>query len=233
MGWAQFLLVALCVFAALWRVARLDSASLQFLGAALLLALAGYAWQGRPALEGSPKPPPARQRLPDSAFAETRKDMLGTFDRAGSWLTMAESYQRAGDTRSGVDIIRSGLMNAPRDADLWVGLGNALVLHSGGMMTPAAQLAFRRAEEIAPGHPGPRFFYGLGLAQSGRFDEAETIWREVLATAPADASWRAMVEERLRMLQQARAAGAIPAGPPPQSPPPDPSQPVPQPQQQR
>jgi len=215
MGWVVFLFLALCLFAALWRFARLDIAGLQFLGAAILLALAGYAWQGRPALSGRPKPPPAQQRLPDSDFAETRRDMLGSFDRASRWLGMAESYQRSGDTRGGVDIIRSGLRNNPRDADLWVGLGNALVLHGGGMMTPAAQLAFSRAQEIAPGHPGPRFFYGLGLAQSGRFDEAEQIWREVLASAPADASWRPMIEERLRMIAEARAAGQLP-GPAPQ-----------------
>lgn len=215
MGWVQFLFVALLVLAALWRFARLDAASLQFVGAALLLALAGYAWQGRPALPGRPKAPPATQRLPDSAFSETRQQMLGSFDRAAAWLAMAESYQRGGDTRGGVDIIRSGLRRAPRDADLWVGLGNALVLHADGAMTPAAQLAFRRAAEIAPGHPGPRFFYGLGLAQSGRFDEAEQIWRQVLATAPADASWRPMIEERLQMLEQARASGAVPTPPPP------------------
>ena len=210
MGWVQFLFVALLLFAALWRFARLDSAALQFLGAALLLALAGYAWQGRPALEGRPKPPPERQRLPDSAFAQTRQDMLGTFDNAARWLGMAEGYQRGGDTRGGVDIIRSGLRRHPRDPDLWVGLGSALVLHADGMMTPAAELAFRRAEQIAPDHPGPRFFYGLALAQGGRFDEAERLWRQVLASAPADASWRPMVEERLAMIEQARASGQLP-----------------------
>jgi len=214
MGWVQFLFVALVLFAALWRFARLDAATLQFLGAALLLALAGYAWQGRPALEGRPKPPPERQRLADSAFAQTREEMLGTFDNAARWLGMAESYQRGGDTRGGVDIIRSGLRRHPRDPDLWVGLGSALVLHADGMMTPAAELAFRRAEQIAPGHPGPRFFYGLALAQSGRFDEAERLWREVLASAPADASWRPMVEERLAMIERARAAGQLPAAAP-------------------
>ncbi|HEX9933476.1 MAG TPA: tetratricopeptide repeat protein, partial [Allosphingosinicella sp.] len=190
-----------------------------------LLALAGYAWQGRPDLRGRPRPPPATQRLPDSAFAETRRDMLGTFDTAARWLGMAESYQRSGDTRGGVDMIRSGLRQHPRDADLWVGLGSALVLHAGGMMTPAAELAFRRAEGIAPGHPGPRFFYGLALAQGGRFDEAERLWRTVLADAPADASWRPMVEERLQMIEQARAMGQLP----PAAPPPQP-QPQPQPQ---
>ena len=215
MGWVLFFFVALLVFAALWKLGKFDAASLQFLGAALLLALSGYAWQGRPELPGRPKPPPSKQRLPDSDFAETRRDMLGTFDRANQWLTIAESYQRSGDTKSGADILQSALRNAPRDPDLWVGLGNALVLHSDGMMTPAAQLAFRRAQEIAPNHPGPRFFYGLGLAQSGRFDEAERLWRQVLATAPADASWRPMIEERLRMIEQARAAGQLPPPAPP------------------
>lgn len=215
MGWVVFFFAALVVFAALWKLGKFDAASLQFLGAALLLALSGYAWQGRPELPGRPKPPPSKQRLPESDFAETRRDMLGTFDRANQWLTIAESYQRAGDTKSGADILQSALRNAPRDPDLWVGLGNALVLHSDGMMTPAAQLAFRRAQEIAPNHPGPRFFYGLGLAQSGRFDEAERIWRGVLATAAPDASWRPMIEERLRMIGEARAAGQLPpaAGP--------------------
>jgi cytochrome c-type biogenesis protein CcmH len=209
-GWLLFLGLGLVLFGLLWRFARFDTAALQFLGAALLLALAGYAWQGQPALEGRPKAPPESVRLPDSDFAETRRDVLGQFDRASTRLTIAESYQRRGDTKSGVDIIRGGLRTSPRDPDLWVGLGNALVLHAGGLMTPAAQLAFSRAEEIAPGHPGPRFFYGLALAQGGRFDEAEQVWRAMLATMPADVSWRPMVEERIRLIEQARAAGQLP-----------------------
>ncbi|HYJ31284.1 MAG TPA: tetratricopeptide repeat protein [Allosphingosinicella sp.] len=218
MGWLLFLAMALIIFAALWRLAKLDAAALQFLGAALLLALAGYAWQGQPGLEGRPKPPPERRQLADSAFSETRRDMLGSFDQAARWLGMAESYQRSGDTRGGADMIRSGLRQHPRDPDLWVGLGSALVLHADGMMTPAAELAFRRAEQIAPGHPGPRFFYGLALAQSGRYDEAERLWRALLATTSDDVSWRPMVEERLAMIEQARAAGQLPPAPTPPQP---------------
>jgi cytochrome c-type biogenesis protein CcmH/NrfG len=212
-GWLLFIGLALVVLGLLWRFARFDAGALQFLGAALLLALAGYAWQGNPGLAGRPKAPPARIEVPESAFAETRRDVLGQFDRAGTWLTMAENYQRRGDTRGGVDIIRSGLRNGGRDPDLWVGLGNALVLHAGGLMTPASQLAFARAEQIAPGHPGPRFFYGLALAQGGRIDEAEQVWRQLLATLPEDVSWRGLVEERVRMIEQARAAGRLPTPP--------------------
>ena len=161
MGWAIIIVLALATFAGLWRWIGRDRGALQFLGAALFLALAGYAWQGHPGLEGRPKPPPSRERLPDSEFAETREDMLGRFDRAAQWLTMAESYQRRGDTQSGAEVIRSGLRANPGDPDLWVGLGNALVIHNDGMMSPAAQLAFQRAAQIAPDHPGPRYFFGL------------------------------------------------------------------------
>ena len=208
MGWIVLIALALAVGAGLWRFVRRDRAALQFLGAALLLALAGYAWQGRPALEGSPKRPPARQRLPDSEFATTRADLLGRFDTAAKWLNIAEHYQRSGDSWSGAQVIRSGLRAHPDDADLWVGLGNALVIHNDGMMSPAAELAFRRAAGIAPDHPGPPYFYGLALAQGGRFDEAERIWRRLVAEAPPDAPYRPMIEERLELLRRQRAMQA-------------------------
>lgn len=205
MGWVVMLVLALAAAAGLWRFVRRDRAALQFLGAALLLALAGYAWQGRPALEGRPKPPPARQQLPESEFSKTRENMLGRFDNAARWLTIAEGYQRRGDTQSGAQVIRSALREHPDDPDLWVGLGNALVIHNDGMMSPAANLAFQRASAIAPDHPGPRYFYGLALAQGGQFDEAERIWRELVEQAPPEAEYRAMIEERLQLLQQQRA----------------------------
>ena len=211
MGWAIILFMAVVVFAGLWPFVRRDKGALQFLAAALLLALAGYSLQGRPQLEGQPKPPPERRQVAESEFAATRENMLGRFDRAWFWLNLAEARQRRGDTKAGVDVIRSGLREGPNDANLWVGLGNALVVHADGMMTPSAQLAFQRAAQLAPDHPGPRFFYGLALAQGGQFDEAERIWRALIASAPADASYRPVVEERLQALERARALGQIPA----------------------
>jgi cytochrome c-type biogenesis protein CcmH/NrfG len=213
MGWLGILVTAALVLIALWKLARFNRTALQLAAAALLVAMAGYAWQGRPSLPGKPVPPPVRVAKPDSAFAETRKAMLGSFDNANAWLTMAESYQTQGDTQSGAEILQSAVRKWPKDPDLWVGLGNALVIHAGGMMTPSAEVAFRRASKIAPEHPGPKFFFGLALAQGGKFDEAENLWRGLLQTAPVDASWRPMVEQRLAMLNDARSAAA--AGVPP------------------
>ena len=63
---------------------------------------------------------------------------------------------------------------------MWVGLGNALVDHA-GTLTPAGELAYRRAAELAPGHPAPRFFLGLALARSGDRAGAVAMWRQILA----------------------------------------------------
>ena len=208
-GWLFILVSALLVLGLLWRFAGLDRNGLQFLASALLLAMAGYAWQGSPGLAGSPKRVSAVESVPDSLFTRMRHDLFGRFDAADSWLIRAESYQRTGDAAGGAMMIRQGLKQNPRSVALWVGYGNALVLHSDGMMTPAAQLAFQRAAEVAPNHPGPKFFYGLALAQGGRFDEAERVWRELLATAPPSANWRGAIERQLEALQQARAMGQI------------------------
>lgn len=209
MGWFLILAMALLLFAALWRVGRLERGPLQFLLSALLLALAGYAWQGAPDRSGSPKAAAARAAVPPGPFAGMRRDIFGGFDRADRWLNMAESFQRNGNSRDAAGIVRSGLRANPRDAILWTGYADALVQHGGGL-NPAADLAFRRAEGLAPDHPGPLLFHGIALYQSGRFAEAEKAWRAALARAPAGARWREGLEQQLALIARARAAGEIP-----------------------
>jgi cytochrome c-type biogenesis protein CcmH/NrfG len=217
MAWLIAIALALLVGAGLYVFVRRDAGALKLTAAALLVALAGYSWQGHPGFAGAPKAPPGRQQLPDSEFAKTREDMLGRFDRAWSLLNMAEGFQRRGDTEDAAKLLEGAVGRDPDNVELWIGYANALVAHGGGMMNPAAQLAFQRAAALAPDHPAPRFFYGLALAQQGNYDAAERIWRELLATAPPDAEYRRIVEERLQALAQARAAGQIP-GPPNPSP---------------
>src|SRR3546814_17568862 len=137
MGWVLIVLMAALVFVALWRFGRFDKAALQFLGAALLIALAGYAWQGRPGLEGKPVPPPVREKLPDTAFAEVRGDMLGEFDVAAHWLTIADSYHRRGDTLNAAGVLGSALREHPNNAAPRAGLGNPLVPHAHATLPPA------------------------------------------------------------------------------------------------
>ena len=208
MGWIILLLLVLALLVVLWRFARLEAGPMQFLLAALLVALAGYAWQGRPNMAGAPRAAGQKQ-IPPNPFAQVRRDLFGGFDAADRWLTIAESYQRRGDTAGAAGVLRSGIRAHPRNATLWAGYGNALMLHGGGVISPAADLAFRRALALAPRHPAPRLFYGMALLTGGRFPEAEKVWKEALALAPADARYRAGLEQQLQLIAQARAAGQI------------------------
>jgi len=213
MGWLFMLGFVLIAGLGLWRLGGVRGPALQLAWAGLFLAAAGYAWQGRPSLPGKPARPVVEPADVDTAFTALRHEILGRFNRADQWLTIAESFLRKGETETAVEVVRSGIRAHPNDPRLWVGLGNALVEHAGGMMTPAADLAFERAQQLSPGNPAPRFFYGLELVRGGRLADAEAAWRQVIAEAPPNLAWRGEVEVRLQLLERIRAM--IEAGTPP------------------
>lgn len=200
MGWLVVLALVLLVGAALWKWGKLPRSAFEPVAAALLLGLAGYALQGRPEVPGKSVPPKAQTVAIDEKQVETRAQMGQRFGSAAQWLIAADGAMRAGVPQAAVTYIRSGLKENPRDPDLWVGLGNALIVHNGGMVSPAATYAFQKAADLAPSHPGPPFFMGLAFAQSGQFAQARAVWTELLARAPAQAPWRADLESRLAQL---------------------------------
>lgn len=180
------------------RLLGVRGALLQLSLAALLFGGAGYTVQGRPGLDSSTRA--AEQRRPPIPLTTLRHAFSGKFGPTEHWLLIAESYARRGNTVDAVGVLKSAVREHPRDPSLWVGLGNALVDHA-GVVTPAAELAYRRAGELAPAYPAPRFFFGLALARSGDRQTALALWRPILAEAPADASWRPYVEDAIAALQ--------------------------------
>ena len=54
MGWLFAIGLAALAWTLLWRSGRVPRAALEIVAAALLLALAGYAWQGNPGMAGKP-----------------------------------------------------------------------------------------------------------------------------------------------------------------------------------
>lgn len=191
MGWILFFLL----FAASLGAARLmgvRAAMLKAVAAALLIGGAGYALQGRPATPGSLAEGSAGREV--LALTAARHAFYGNFSPVEHWLRMSEGMARAGNTELAVGILQTAVRRYPSEPHLWVGLGNALVDHSRGL-TPPAELAYRRAMEVQPGYPAPAFFHGLALARSGDRAAAVAEWRDLLATAPPDASWRPLVEQ--------------------------------------
>ena len=200
MGWLILLLFFVLSVAAL-RLLGVRGAMLQACAAALLFGAAGYALQGSPGMAGAS----AQGRAGSEVLPLTgaRHAFFGNFTPVEHWLLLSEGMARAGNTELAVGILQTAVRRYPTDAHLWVGLGNALVDHSHGL-TPPAELAYRRAQELLPGHPAAPFFYGLALARSGDRQSAIAQWQEILATAPKDVSWRPLIEQGIRTLGGAR-----------------------------
>ena len=173
------------------RLLKLRGAILTLAAAALMLGAAGYALQGRPWLAGNPHL--AATRPPPVPLTAARKALMGQFNAADMWMTISEGYASRGQTQDAVGVMNSAIRQRPTDYAMWVGLGNALSDHA-RTLTPAAQFAFARAAELAPGHPAPTFFLGLAEARAGQPARALKRWRQILANAPAEASWRPLVE---------------------------------------
>jgi cytochrome c-type biogenesis protein CcmH len=196
MGWATLFALIAASALALWMMG-VRRGLFQAAAAALLFGATGYALQGHPGLAGSPAGGSSTAEI--VPLTQARHAFYGNFTGEESWLRMSEGLARSGNSEDAVNILTNAVHRYPRNAQLWVGLGNALVDHSRGL-TPPAVFAYERASELSPGYPGPGFFYGLALARSGDRQGAVTVWTQILANAPAKASWRPLVERGIAAL---------------------------------
>ncbi|MEO6114208.1 MAG: cytochrome C biogenesis protein [Sphingomicrobium sp.] len=206
MGFAWLALIAGAAVGLLW-LAKLRGPLLTLAAAAIAFGCAGYAWQGRPDLAGVKRA--ASERGAPMSLVGARVALMGRFDNADSWLIMSDNFASRGNSLDAVGILRSAVREHPRNYKLWVGLANALTDHGRGL-NPAARLAFRNAASLAPDHPAPPFFLGLAEARSGNVDEALRLWRIILAKAPANASWRPLVEDAVLAVGGDHAPPTIP-----------------------
>ncbi len=195
-GLTILVLLIAATLAFLWLL-KLRGAPLTLAAAALMVGAAGYVLQGRPSLRGSPNV--VSNRPGPVPLTAARKALLGQFTAADTWMTISEGYASRGRTADAVGVMNSAIRARPTDFAMWVGLGNALSDHA-RTLSPSAQFAFARAAELAPGHPAPPFFLGLAEARSGQPEQALKRWRLILADAPADASWRPLVEDAVLAL---------------------------------
>ena len=235
MTWVLVILLALAVFALVLFVFKVPKGGREAVAAALVLGIAGYAAQGAPLQPGAPKDAEeGRSGQLGEFFAQARatfsSSVLPPSDR---WVVIADGLARHGEYADAAEVLRGTVENAPVEpandpdirayrSDAWLSLGNALVAHAEGQLTPAATYAYRRAEKADPDAAGPPFFLGLALAQSGKLSEGRVLWADLLARAPKDAKWRPVLAQQLARLDAFIALqGGSPPGlddvPPPKS----------------
>jgi hypothetical protein len=201
MGWLMLALIGAVTVLLLWRLG-LPKLVWTTAGAALLFGATGYALQGSPSLPASPAKPQSTQLDVAPDIVELRGAFFGRFTGDSAYQTAADAMIRNSDPASAVRVTLGGINRNPKSAALWTELGSVLVTHDAGNVSPAALFAFRHAMQLAPRHPGPPFFLGLGYAQSGQLQNARMWWARSLELSPPGASYRTAIQERLMLLDQ-------------------------------
>lgn len=203
MSWILAFLLAIIAFVLIVRVLKAPRAGWEAIGAALLFGIAGYGLQGSPGLKSAPKASAQSIGGDPAAIVEARGNLkesgIGPTDR---FIIIADGLARNGQFADAAEILRESVKINPDNGDAWLAMGNDLVGHADGLLTPAALYAYRRAAQADPASPGPPLFLGLAMAQSGRFAEAKTLWSDLLARSAADAPWRAELEDKIGRLDQ-------------------------------
>lgn len=199
-GWSIVIALSSAVLLSLGLIARVSRGALGLAGVAIALALAGYAWQGHPELPSATAL--ALRDKPTFNAADARAHpMMPAFTREDMALNTADAMVRARNIAGAVALLKNELVTEPRNAQLWNGLGKALVANGDGLITPAALFAFDRAAAIDPTDPIPKIMHALALAQNARFDESAQLMAQVLSQIPKNSPLRPELEEKLAQIR--------------------------------
>lgn len=134
-------------------------------------------------------------------MVEARRAFFESAAPPSRFLITSDAFARRGDPLRAAGFALSAVTENAGDGEGWTALGNALVEHAEGQLTPAALYAYSQAERSAPGSPAPDYFLGLAWLRSGEPDRTRAIWSALLARAPRDAPWRPVLAARLARLE--------------------------------
>lgn len=126
------------------------------------------------------------------------------------WEVVAPVYMKLERYDDAVNARRNALNLLGATAQREVDLGEALMLAAGGVVTADSKAAFERAAALDVDNAKATFYLGLAAQQDGNPSEAARIWRALIAKAPADAPWLALVRQSLARVE---GPGAPPPGP--------------------
>jgi cytochrome c-type biogenesis protein CcmH len=201
MIWALVIGLAAAAFAAMALVFRLPRAAWTTALAALALGLAGYAAQGSPEMPGAPKAAAPLVPGQGANLVELRRAVLPDEEWSHhNAIITADALTRHDRFADAASILLGAVRDNPGDGEAWLALGNNLVAQADGAMTPAAQLAYRRAEAAAPQSPGVPFFIGVDQLEAGNFVDARGLWAEAAKRAPEGSEARLTIEDRVTRL---------------------------------
>lgn len=166
-----------------------------------IAAVAIYLPLGSPQLGDFPLA--ARSRAPettqplDNLVAQVEAHLEKNPTDGRGWNVLAPVLARLGRFDDAVRAYRNSISYSGDSAERRADLGETLAAAAGGVITAEAKAEFERAAAMDPDEVKPHFFLGMAAEQDGRAADAAAIWREMLAKAPPDAPWRAVVQAAL------------------------------------
>jgi len=170
------------------------------------LVLPVYALLGSPSLPARPFAAEAADDLGKADLAtmvgQVEARLAAHPDDGKGYEVIAPVYLRLGRFEDAVRARSEALRLLGETPERLAALAQARILAAGGVVTSEASEAIQRALALDPKHTQARFLQAIGLEQDGRREEAAAAYRAMLADAPADAPWRAVVEARLARLAE-------------------------------
>jgi len=166
-----------------------------------ILAVATYLPLGSPRLGDFPlamrSRVPDRSQSLDNLVAQVEQHLeINPTDGRG-WNVLAPVLVRLGRYDDAVRAYRNSITYNGESAERRADLGEAIAGAAGGVVTSEAKAEFERAIALDAGDVKASYFMGLAAEQDGRTADAGSIWRAMLAKAPADAPWRPLVQAAL------------------------------------
>ena len=166
-----------------------------------IVAAAVYLPLGSPRLGDFPlaersRAPGVTQPL-DNLVAQVEAHLEKNPTDGRGWNVIAPVLARLGRYDDAVRAYRNSIAYNGDSAERRAGLGETITAAAGGVVTSDAKAEFERAAALNADEFKASYFLGLAAEQDGRSAEAASIWRAMLARAPADAPWRPMVQAAL------------------------------------
>ena len=175
-----------------------------------LAAVALYLPLGSPELGDFPLA--ARSQAPDgkqplvNLVAQVEAHLEKNPADGRGWTVLAPVLARLGRYDDAVRAWRNAITYAGDNSERRSDLGEALVGAANGVVTGEAKAEFERAVAMNADEVKASYFLGLAAEQDGRTGDAASIWKAMLAKAPADAPWRPLVQAAI-----SRVGGVAPA----------------------
>jgi len=133
----------------------------------------------------------------DNLVAQVEQHLEKNPTDGRGWSVLAPVLARLGRFDDAIRAFRNSMTYDGESAERRADLGETLVGASGGVVTAEAKAEFERAIALNADEVKAGYFLGIAAEQDGHAAEAASIWRAMLAKAPANAPWRPLVQEAL------------------------------------